>query len=63
VIIFGNRCAVHREQAHSYRGTHFNCRSEPARDEALSITEELGKFGDFGGLQLRLPGLRIRQPI
>jgi hypothetical protein len=24
----------HREQAHSYRGMHFNCRSEPARDGA-----------------------------
>ena len=26
----------HREQAHSYRGTHFKCRIEPARDRASS---------------------------
>ncbi|CAI8814490.1 hypothetical protein EMIT0215P_10437 [Pseudomonas serboccidentalis] len=28
----------YREQAHSYKGTHFICRSEPARDEGLPYT-------------------------
>ncbi|CAI8919945.1 hypothetical protein EMIT0215P_40237 [Pseudomonas serboccidentalis] len=27
----------YREQAHSYRGTHYNCRSEPAREGCDSM--------------------------
>ncbi|CAI8977496.1 hypothetical protein EMIT093MI4_90098 [Pseudomonas sp. IT-93MI4] len=28
----------YREQAHSYRGPYFNCRSEPARDGHDSVS-------------------------
>ncbi|RON72555.1 hypothetical protein BK671_01490 [Pseudomonas fluorescens] len=45
--IFIDQAAVNREQAHSYRGTHSNCRSEPARDDAGSDNIYLAGKDDF----------------
>jgi hypothetical protein len=47
VGIFIDWAAVNREQAHSYRGTHFKCRSEPARDDAGSDNIYLAGKDDF----------------